>query len=251
MTRFFSLFLFISLFVSVNSQNLYYTTENVSKVLNSDKYKRDSVYLINISWPVFDETKGKTFLAEKLNKFVRNQISGDTMSVAKMVEYMIATYKEFETEETMGMYWNYECSIFVTETGNQVVSLHKSEYDYSGGAHGNGFLGYYNFDLNNSEILMLSDLIEPGSYEKVTKVAEKIFREVTEVGDRDLNEAGYWFEESKFHLNENFLITEKGLTFFYNSYEIAPYAGGPTELEIPYSAIKDFIKKDGPLKFLF
>ena len=251
MTRFFSFMFVISLFVSVNAQTVLYTMDTESRIYNSEKYNRDSVYIIDISWPVFDETKGFPELAEILNKFVRQQLPGETTSVKSAVDDMIKLYKEFETEETMGMYWMYEAKISVTETGGQIVSIIKSDYDYSGGAHGNGFLGYNNFDINTGSILTLADLLVPGTYEKVTAAGDKIFRQQTGIGDGDLNEAGYWFEGGKFYLNENFLITETGLSFFYNSYEIAPYAGGPTELEIPYSAIKDCIKKDGPLKFLF
>lgn len=251
MTRLFSLLFVISLFVSVNAQTVLYTMETESRVYNSEKYNRDSVYIIDISWPVFDETRGFPELGQILNKFVRKQLPGETTSVKSGVDDMIKFYMDFESEDNFGVYWNYDARISVKETGGEIISIIKNEYDYSGGAHGNGFVGYYNFDINSGSILTLSDLLVPGTYEKVTAAGDKIFRQQTEIGDGDLNEAGYWFEGGKFYLNENFLITETGLSFFYNSYEIAPYAGGPTELEIPYSAIQDCIKKDGPLKFLF
>jgi hypothetical protein len=48
-------------------------------------------------------------------------------------------------------------------------------------------------------------------------------------------------------LNNNFAITKDGLIFFYNSYEIAPSAAGPAELELGYEEIKHLMRKDGVL----
>jgi len=45
-------------------------------------------------------------------------------------------------------------------------------------------------------------------------------------------------------LNENFLIRDSSLVFYYNNYEITAYSFGPTELEIPYSKIKNLINEN-------
>ena len=84
------------------------------------------------------------------------------------------------------------------------------------------------------------------SYER--KIGEKIFRNEKDLrSEEDLTEAGYWFEDGKFALNRNYLITPKSLIFIYNPYEIASYAEGFTEIEIGYDQIKSLIKKDGML----
>ena len=36
---------------------------------------------------------------------------------------------------------------------------------------------------------------------------------------------------------ENFYLSEKGITFYYNIYEIAPYVMGPVEITLPLSLI--------------
>jgi len=66
--------------------------------------------------------------------------------------------------------------------------------------------------------------------------------------DENLEEAGFWFNEGNFKLNDNFLITTDGLKFFFNSYEIGPYAIGTTELLIPFSRIKNILKDNSVLK---
>jgi hypothetical protein len=82
----------------------------------------------------------------------------------------------------------------------------------------------------------------------LNNVAEKIFCKVKELKPEDnLEEAGFWFKGNKFSFNENFGIRNEGLVFYFNSYEIAPYAMGPTEIMIPYSEIKNLVKQDGLL----
>ena len=42
----------------------------------------------------------------------------------------------------------------------------------------------------------------------------------------------------------NFLLGPDGVRFYYNAYEIAPYACGPTELVVSYGALKDLLKQE-------
>jgi hypothetical protein len=94
----------------------------------------------------------------------------------------------------------------------------------------------------------LSDFLVPDSEKKITQIGEEIFRKQQNLGPKEnLGEAGYFFKDDKFYLNNNFLVDPEGLTFLYNAYEIAPYVMGPIELKIPHSSIQKLIKEDGPL----
>ena len=42
-------------------------------------------------------------------------------------------------------------------------------------------------------------------------------------------------------------ITKKGLWITFDPYQVAPYAAGPQHVLVPYSALKDVIKPDGPV----
>lgn len=82
----------------------------------------------------------------------------------------------------------------------------------------------------------------------LTQIAEKHFRESKGLKLTDsLSEAGCEFPNDTFALKDNFSIGAKGITFLYNTYEIASYANGPTELFLTYHEIKDLLKPDGPL----
>jgi hypothetical protein len=43
-------------------------------------------------------------------------------------------------------------------------------------------------------------------------------------------------------------VQDSGLLFYYNPYEIAPYAVGPTELLLTYEALEPIMDKEGCLK---
>jgi len=99
--------------------------------------------------------------------------------------------------------------------------------------------------LNNGDEIKLSDIISDLNQNNLTKIAEEEFRKLKNITpDADLEQAGFWFENNKFYLNENFLIGDSSLVFFYNNYEITAYAFGPTELEISYLKIRDLIKEN-------
>jgi hypothetical protein len=42
-------------------------------------------------------------------------------------------------------------------------------------------------------------------------------------------------------------IGKKGLGIIFDSYQVAAYAAGPQHVLVPYSALKDLIKPDGPI----
>ena len=136
----------------------------------------------------------------------------------------------------------------MNHNAQSIVSFQSEFYHFTGVAHGMTGVYFANFNSQNGKRLMLSDLLIAGYEHELNKVAEKIFRKVRELKSEDnLEEAGFWFEGNKFSLNDNFGIKTDGLVFFFNSYEIAPYAMGPTEILIPYKGIKNLVKQEGLL----
>ncbi len=144
--------------------------------------------------------------------------------------------------------WEIERRVDNNFKDDNILSCTSSEYSYLGGAHSNTYLRFTNFKLKSGEIIDLSDILIAGFLPELNSIVEPIFRkEKNLTEDINLTEAGFWFDDNKFSVNNNFTIGKDGLTFFYNSYEITAYAYGPTELFIPYKSIKKLIKPDGLL----
>jgi len=144
--------------------------------------------------------------------------------------------------------WEINNTIVIVYNDRSIVSLQSEVYSFTGGAHGNGGVYFVNLNSQSGKRISLSDLLILGYKKEIDSVGEKIFRKDKELGAAEnLEESGYWFNENKFTLNENFGIKNDGLVFYFNSYEIAPYAMGPTELFIAYSEIKNLIKEESLL----
>ncbi len=124
----------------------------------------------------------------------------------------------------------------------KVVSITLGTYSYAGGAHPNSFVSVKNFNLKTGKTLGWNELItDLGALEKL---AEREFKKARELPlDADLIAEGY-FWESKFTLPTNFELQKDGIYFWYNPYEAAAYAFGPTDFTISYKDLGELVKKE-------
>ncbi len=100
-------------------------------------------------------------------------------------------------------------------------------YLYSGGAHGNFDYQIINLDITKREVLGLpADRLA-----ELPQFIEKGFRKKHGLSETDsLNQI--LFENHPQWVNNNYYLTEKGIGFIYNPYEIAPYAAGSLSVYI-------------------
>lgn len=144
--------------------------------------------------------------------------------------------------------WAVERTIRVVYNTPRVFAIETGDYSFTGGAHPNSMTQYTNFDARTGKKLTLNDLFQPGYQQQLNRLAEQEFRRARQMGAGDTFEsAGYWFENNQFRLPDNFFINEHGLSFFYNPYEIAPYAMGSSEVTLSRAALQSLLRPDGPL----
>jgi hypothetical protein len=158
--------------------------------------------------------------------------------------------KSLYADYNIGWESDYEITISVNENG--ILSLQCLTYAFLGGAHGSTFIDYLNFDLATGNEIKINDLFKDDYKTNLNRLGEKIFRKKFDVAPgKNLEDAGFWFKNNKFALNDNFGFTVAGILFQFNQYEIAPYVFGAPDVVIPYNKLKDIIK-DGSIlsKFL-
>ena len=131
-----------------------------------------------------------------------------------------------------------DCNVNIELNSNNILCVRIMISEYGGGAHGISVGSYYNYDLNTGKLIELKDILVANYTTKLNILGEKIF---TDANGRE----GWDFEPGKFKLNDNFSITNSGLNFMFNQYEIGCYAMGGRDLLIPYTDIEDLIKTDG------
>ena len=179
----------------------------------------------------FEKCFGKGFLPKpkaNINKYIDNYLS---------------EYKKIE-EENLTEFdesFNYEESTFVNiiYNNNNLLSVANHYYEYSGGAHHNSGINYFVIDLNQNKILTLKDIFK-GNYKSV--LSKKLTTRILQRNKvESLLDAGF-FEET-IPAENNFYLTDKGITFHYNMYSIAPYTQGETIVFIPFAELRSILNK--------
>lgn len=134
-----------------------------------------------------------------------------------------------------------DCEVALNVPG--FLTLRNSISEYTGGAHGIKIEIWSNYDIDNKKKLSLTDLFQDTT--ALQRITEGYFRKEEQLSDTSSYGSQYFFDDDKFKLADNFGLTANGLVFHYNPYEIKPYAGGPTTLIIPYSALADIMTAKG------
>lgn len=124
----------------------------------------------------------------------------------------------------------------------KVVSITLGSYSYAGGAHPNSYVSMLNFDLKTGKTLAWDDLVS--DRKALEKLAEKEFKTARELPKNANLEAEGFFWGEKFELPANFELQEEGIYFWYNPFEVAAYAMGPTDFTISYKDLGKLVKKD-------
>jgi len=150
--------------------------------------------------------------------------------------------KDYDGDDYLGS-WSYDQSAVnnIQYNANGFVVIENNTYAYMGGAHGNYAGIYYNYDVANKKLLKLDDVIAIDS-NSLQKILEQCFRK-----DYNLPESKPLTEiifEKQLATTDNFYITEKGLGFLYNPYEIASYAQGQMEVFVPYNLLSNYFTAD-------
>jgi len=122
--------------------------------------------------------------------------------------------------------------------------------EYTGGAHGTYITTYLNINLKNGKQIRLDDLFTSGYESKLTDILLTQLMKDNKVSKKEeLEDMGY-FLTGELTPTSNFFIDNKGITFCYNIYEIAPYSMGITEIKLSFDSLKDLLKEETPINNL-
>jgi hypothetical protein len=116
---------------------------------------------------------------------------------------------------------------------SNIVSLVHRFYQYSGGAHGNYGCTAFNYNKKDGTSIAVENLST--NIDGLTAIAEKAFVE------QNGKLTDFQFENNRFYLPDVFYFTENGIVFYYNIYEIAPYATGAVILELNNDDVKHLV----------
>ncbi len=212
---------------------------------------------VNASCPSIDveylTVRGTSDASEKINAeiqdfviaslYIGEEENGSTSStIDQAMKDFIQLYRTHSAEfPDLSAEYFAEITILETFNSKELLSLSCRDYLYTGGAHGYGAVTFKNFDPKTGAYLYYEDIFKDAA--AFEKLAEKLFRKQHQIPERgNINETGFRFEEGSFYLPETFGISKEFVTLVYNPYEIASYAAGSIDIEIPIATVKDLLK---------
>lgn len=221
-------------------------TYDTIKVESKNEFTKNGTYIspgkVTIEFPVF-----KT---DTINYFIKRQVFNffdekeQATSLQDIADSFIKGYDDYanQSEKVVEQPWSLMIGIRVVKRSPTYLSLKYTHYDYTGGAHGNTNISFLNYNPTTNTPITIDSLIIKGKMPALLRIAEQIFRKNEKLTPTESLEEKYFFEKGKFKLAENFHVSDQGLFFIYNPYEIKPYSEGYTELVIPFSALKAIAK---------
>lgn len=198
----------------------------------------DSVYKDSVNSLIGDFTVRLTEDFSENMSFGKSSLSHDFF-IAQLDSFSEC----YRSEDGNYHLWDLNGEVGIYNERKDFVQVSLSGWLYTGGAHGNGSTTYVLVNKTNGSVLELTDFIT--SVEELNRIAEIEFRKLYDIpSGQSINDAGFWFENDQFSVNENFSFSGSTMDFLYNSYEIAPYAGGQTLLEVPLDKIKHILRQN-------
>jgi len=170
----------------------------------------------------------------------------DTMASSFLLDYERAR-AEFPDSASTARWW-FERTARVLYRDDRVLSLELVAAADTGGAHPNSTTTYVSLEPVQGRPLLLTDLLVPGYGPALDALAEAKFRDVRGIPPgQTLGAAGFWFDDDRFHVNDNFAVDARGLSFHFNPYEISSHAAGPTTLTLTKEELGTLVVPDGAL----
>ncbi|MDO4641582.1 MAG: RsiV family protein [Neisseria sp.] len=124
--------------------------------------------------------------------------------------------------------------------------LKKDYYEYLGGAHGNGYTSFYVLNRNGApKKIMLADIVLPDQMPRLQAEQKQAWLEYPRKDKKMSNvEIGQILSNFPFQATGNWNFHPNGLIFFFQPYEIAPYALGRPKLVIPFERLQGVVKPE-------
>ena len=227
---------------------LAFTMENF-RVESTGGCASDTLYCAyyEVNYPKF--TGLDTAVSASLQKEIDATVSmgnpeAEGLTMRQIGEGFVQDFEGFKNDmPDASMGWHYEADVNVEVLTDTLLSLSVEESYYTGGAHGGHGTYFINVQPRTGAAFTLDNFLKTGYEESLTRMGEKVFRQEREIPDSvALGDTEFEFPDDKFKLNTNYGFKKTGIVFFFNSYEIASYAAGTTEILIPYDSLTEWIR---------
>lgn len=225
------------------SKNVEFTTEQVHFTEDNFSCSNKPCATIDINLLVVEGVAHSHKINQSIDQHLANLVGLEEESYPLYLEKAITLfnkeYRDLKTEFPDELY-TYEVTMncFVNFKSSELLTVEVYYYLFTGGAHGYEGTKFIHYNLENGEEIHPNRLFK--NVKKVSKLCENTFRRTYNIPpDENINSTGFNFEKDQFYLPENVGFQGDSILFFYNAYEINPYASGSTQIKLPLEKLKD------------
>jgi hypothetical protein len=212
-------------------------------------------YQIDAAYPQVTGVPDSRF--DKFNQEAKNlvmkRISGfkkETTEVAKD-ETAAATPDASPENKSSSPANTLDISYSIALAKDDLISIEFDVGNYaSGAAHANYDSEVLNYDLKAGKVLKMADLFSPGA-KYIQSISAYCIKDLKNQSkspgsllDDQTIQSGAGPNAGNY---DSWTITKKGLKITFDPYQVAAFAAGQQSVVVPYSALKELIKPDGPL----
>ena len=125
-----------------------------------------------------------------------------------------------------------------------MLSLIFTTYQFTGGAHGSTVIQTYTFDLANDRLIRLDDLFT-NTNDALAIIAPLVEESLTttlgDMLDADWLAQGSGTDPQNY---QTFSLDANSITFYFQQYQVAPYAAGLQTVTIPLAQLSSILAPD-------
>ena len=239
-----------------NSLGMKYAIKSINKIYrngkiyNNTKHPGENDSFCISHYPVFFGHKSALQINQIVGAYIADCFRfGESQSKSNSVEELstqfLKGYDAFKKENATELPYQFDLTGTILLNRPNIMTLAILTNAYTGGAHGMSHTEYLVFNTESGRLLKLNDIFVRGFESRLNTLIDARFRRMKGLSktDRLDGEKGTLFK-NVIQLNQNFALTDKGVNFFYNEYEIAAYCFGPTIVNLSYSELASILKRD-------
>lgn len=186
-------------------------------------------------------TKVCKLINDQLIELLLQQSSDQTTEEA-LAQYIETAKEEFHGDAIANIYYDHLEGR--AEHGmKHVVNYRLVEDTFMGGAHPSQFTTILRFNTQTGEFIPLDEVFST-IHQRALKdtLLNKLMADNGVRTLQGLQKKGF-LEMSDMFVSHNFALRDDSIEFYYNEYDIAPYAYGPTTICLSYDQVKDIVNE--------
>jgi hypothetical protein len=226
-------------------------TEIVAKQIKEANKKLN--YTIDVEYPEVTGATDNRFAKfnQEAKDLVTKQVAAFKKAQADAAKFAAQAKSPPETPTLSSMASDLSGGYTIAIANDNLISVQYDLGGYSAGAAHNNSSSYaLNYDVKADKVLKLAEIFKPDakylqaiSAYCISDLKKQSKKNGNSLPD-DMIQVG---AAPKVQNYKSWTVSKKGLAITFDAYQVGPYVAGPQSVLIPYAALKDLIKPDGPI----